>query len=39
MHNVENYDTNGIVGENSAGPLTTDTKANYDFLDFELAKK
>jgi len=31
MHNVENYDTNGIVGENSAGPLTTDTKANYDF--------
>jgi hypothetical protein len=31
MHNVENYDTKGIVGENSAGPLTTDTKANYDF--------
>ena len=30
MHNVENYDTDGIVGENSAGSLTTDTKANYD---------
>jgi flagellar biosynthesis GTPase FlhF len=31
MHNIKNYDTKGIVGENSAGPLTTDTKANYDF--------
>ena len=31
MHTPKNYDTKGIVGENSAGPITTDTKANYDF--------